>query len=130
MLWIQWLCCGQHTRTTSCSKPLKKLVPKEDFWGKDNWIVLIHYMLSVLKIQMITKCSLRQHNVCGITWQHLQNSTGASTWVLKSNIKKKSPSSSCRGEAETNPTRNHEVAGSTPGLTHWVKDPALPWAVV
>ena len=26
----------------------------------------------------------------------------------------------------TNLTRNHEVAGSTPGLTHWVKDPALP----
>ena len=26
----------------------------------------------------------------------------------------------------TNPIRNHEVSGSTPGLTQWVKDPALP----
>ena len=26
-----------------------------------------------------------------------------------------------------NPTRNHEVVGSIPGLTQWVKDLALLW---
>ena len=40
-------------------------------------------------------------------------------------VEKETRSSHC-GTAETNPTRNHEVAGLIPGLIQWVKDPVLP----
>ena len=38
--------------------------------------------------------------------------------------------SSHHGSVVMNLTSIHDAAGSVPGLAHWVKDPALPWAVV
>ena len=45
--------------------------------------------------------------------------------VYRVKLKNLQIGSSCRGAAERNPTRNHEVVGSIPGLIQWVKDPAL-----
>ena len=48
------------------------------------------------------------------------NTGGSSVPFFKMNF-----GSTCCGAAETNSTRNHEVAGSIPGLVQWVKDLVL-----
>ena len=59
-------------------------------------------------------------NVKRASISHLQGEIS-----LRSQLRKYLWSSPC-GAVETNPTRNHEVAGLIPGLIQWVKDPVLP----
>ena len=55
---------------------------------------------------------------CNSTHRHLLNEIKPVT------LKPTCGSLRC-GAVETNPNRNHEVAGSIPGLTQWVKNQVL-----
>ena len=46
--------------------------------------------------------------------------------TTEAEVKNKIKGSSCHGIVEMNLTRNHEVVGSIPGLTQWIKDPVFP----
>ena len=50
--------------------------------------------------------------------------------ATQGNISERTPGVPVVAQWLTNPTRNHEAAGSVPALAQWVNDPALPCAVV
>ena len=73
-------------------------------------------------MQMILEA--REKETLIMQWQNVHHSQLSKRQMILKLIN--DSRNSHHGAAETNPTRNHDVVGSIPDLSQWVKDLALP----
>ena len=74
------------------------------------------------KVSNVHRCKLKAFPSKSL-WS--VNTSVSTNEKLKSHLKDGKMGRSRRGAVETNPTSSHEVLGSIPGLTQWVKDLAF-----
>ena len=109
----------QHSESCFCSLP----------W---NVSLMLHVSTQVCPSQRFLTCScnsfpLDYPSCIRVYWQCqlVLWSWRSHIRLLDTALRVLNPGSCHRGSAETNPTRNHEAVGLTPGLPPWVKDLAL-----
>ena len=100
-------CCPRHRKR--CIVGGRKGIKKDYLWGRSTKILKLYVNKYQAEVPYV--------------WER------GSKFLPKINKKIQGRSSRC-GTVETNLTRSHEVVGLIPGLNEWVKDLALPWAVV
>ena len=124
-----WKKCGGSKTCLLCDK-LEKFQNSISFSGP-----LYHFPVSFLRLIKI-KPKYNAKNIFILTKKKstlgLKCAKISCSFIFKKNQKwaKDLNRSSCHGAVEMNLTRNHEVVGLIPCLVQWVKDLALPWAVV
>ena len=96
-------------------------------WHLTTWINFILLMINFIYLFSIFFAGIQiasNYTVLSYTfWCYIFLSLYQLCFLHVFSFKKCSFWSSYHGAAEMNLTGNHEVAGSIPGLAHWVKDP-------
>ena len=98
--------------------------------GRDETTVRIVKLIFTVEKVITVREKTRKAPATQTCLFRLRESSLVKGFVRTANVGKPAikdvPGSSHHGAVEMNPTRNHDVEGSIPGLNQWVKDPALP----